>query len=273
MKEIYFWDNKFFTLGKNPRLLQYTRQFLPIAATLSSASSHSLSDVVRKQISGDFTPTTAKMRGDWEKDALNYDNATKDYTPRYVMPHKIRHLLPQAKILFTLRNPTERLNSRFNKFNRDWRPNAATLHKLVVQCLAWFNRCRQFYDTDRCVMGNRFRQFDVPSYMEYLRAGCYSVFIRKWMEVFPPKQLLFLKFEDYAQDPVSSIERDVLPFLGLGPFDENIRNQLKYRRQKNRAAFHVKLRNDTRKLLDDFYFPFNRDLKKILGTSKTSIFS
>ena len=266
-KEISWWDNKYHTDGRNPPLVKYTKQFRPITEQLTHAMNYSCYDVMATQISGDFSPTTAKMRGNWESDVRNYDNSTHDHVARFVMPHKVRHLIPSAKIIFTLRNPSDRLNSKYNKRAAAYaqRASAQVLHEIVTRSLQWFNTCRQFYDSDRCILGNQFKQFSVPKYMEYLRPGCYSVYIRKWMEVFPKQQLLFLKFEDYVLDPIASIEKNILPFLGLDPFNTNIRRGLQQGQVKNKARLHVRLRNDTRKLLDDFYYPFNRDLETILG--------
>ena len=53
---------------------------------------------------GDFTPRLAWHGSDWRRDLLN-ENRTE---PRILLPHKIRHLTPGAKVIMIVRNPTHR---------------------------------------------------------------------------------------------------------------------------------------------------------------------
>ena len=49
--------------------------------------------------------------------------------------------------------------------------------------------------------------------------GMYSIFVREWLQVFPPEQFHFLRLEDYSKDPVGQIQR-IFKFLNIGKYRE-----------------------------------------------------
>ena len=48
-----------------------------------------------------------------------------------------------------------------------------------------------------------------------LRIGMYSEYLEDWMSVFPMKQLMVVKFEDYVRNRTEVLE-EIFHFLGLG---------------------------------------------------------
>ena len=54
-----------------------------------------------------------------------------------------------------------------------------------------------------------------------LRMGMYSVFIHDWLLAFPRENFLFVRLEEYSAN-TSTVLRDVITFLELGSFAENM---------------------------------------------------
>ncbi|XP_014676786.1 PREDICTED: carbohydrate sulfotransferase 15-like [Priapulus caudatus] len=96
----------------------------------------------------------------------------------------------------------------------------------------------------------------------------YSVFLRDWLQVFPMKQFLILRTEEYATSRIDHLHT-VFNFLELGPLTA----QQVARIEKAPAANHRRARArsvgamlpETRRLLTDFYRPYNEDLAALLN--------
>lgn len=51
--------------------------------------------------------------------------------------------------------------------------------------------------------------------------GLYSVFLEDWLRIFPRKQMLILRYEDYARDMETELMK-VFDFLGTGKSSQNL---------------------------------------------------
>ena len=96
-----------------------------------------------------------------------------------------------------------------------------------------------------------------------LPPGMYVEFLHDWLTHFPREQLLFLRNEDYAAAPREHMAT-VFSFLGIRqPFD----TEWTLIGQMDRANIQKKsgMLPETRKMLEEFYAPYNARLAEALG--------
>ncbi len=100
----------------------------------------------------------------------------------------------------------------------------------------------------------------VPEYgsLKYVRRGLYLTFIQYWLRYFDRDQFLFLRSEDFFQNP-DQVVTQVSEYLGVEPPAQGIN------RQKNLGGYSDKIPNHTRARLQEFYHPYNQALYEFLG--------
>lgn len=133
----------------------------------------------------------------------------------------IRTLIPAARIIILLRNPTDRAISDYY-FNRQkfWsygkvdqseevrRPTEALMREDAAIDTAW----------NRVIQGEALRtqDYDLVRIFAYLKRGLYAEQVRRYMARFPAEQLLILRSEEMYVDLPAVVGR-VLQFIGLDP--------------------------------------------------------
>ena len=117
---------------------------------------------------------------------LGEDSPT--YLPSEVAPARIRHLVPDVRLIFTLRDPVARAYSHY------WH-------------LVRTGRARYDFETSL-----RF----APELM--LERGRYERHLRRWLDVFPREQMLIVLFEDFVANPLEALN-ECGRFIGAGPSD------------------------------------------------------
>ncbi|XP_076446973.1 carbohydrate sulfotransferase 15-like [Babylonia areolata] len=177
--------------------------------------------------------------------------------PRIITADYIRHLTPNAKIIVILRNPSSRLYSDY-LYGRKMHLNKSqeNFHMLVNKNIAVFNACVKERSLRNCA-------YNISMFSIRLFIGMYSVFVEDWLLRFPRDQMLFIRLEDVQSgaDTVPAVFR----FLGLAVPNETIMQQILTQGQRNTARISIgPMWNETRRLLDDFYRPFNARLAHIL---------
>ena len=114
------------------------------------------------------------------------------YMPRSA--ERIRHYLPEAKLIAVLRHPAERAFSQYLMIRRDGLETLGFAEALAAE--------------DRRVAdgwGHRWH---------YRRRGFYAAQLRRYFERFRREQLRVYLYEDYVADPAGMM-RDVFRFLGV----------------------------------------------------------
>ena len=96
-----------------------------------------------------------------------------------------------------------------------------------------------------------------------LRVGIYSIFLKRWLQLFPRENIHIFTLEEYARSPLDYIEKHILPFLGLQPFTTKVRRMIR-KSKANRLSTNVTMMNSTRQILNDFYEPYNYQLSEML---------
>ncbi|MBU3682909.1 MAG: sulfotransferase domain-containing protein [Phycisphaerales bacterium] len=109
-----------------------------------------------------------------------------EITPAYaVLPHadivEIHRMMPELRLIITLRNPVERA---WSAAKMEIARAGGSVHEVPDE--------------------RYLREFHAPA---SLVRGDYEACIRRWRSVFPPEQLLVMRFERIAADPASFLGR------------------------------------------------------------------
>ena len=102
-----------------------------------------------------------------------------------------------------------------------------------------------------------------------LRVGFYAEFITEWLQVFPREQMYFVKFEDYVNNQLDTLQNGIYPFLGLpkitGPALTPLKNLISKYTGSNKSGKKFKAFPKTIEMLNEFYSPYNKRLGELLG--------
>lgn len=110
----------------------------------------------------------------------------------------IRGTLPEAKIIFVLRDPTERLYTSY-------------LHRMRAVTPVPFRDW--VMDAIRRAPQPKGRMRSDP---EPLDGGFYATHLSRYLELFPREQIRIFLYEDYRADP-SGVLREIFRFIGVDP--------------------------------------------------------
>ena len=119
---------------------------------------------------------------------------TADYLYYPGALQRIANYNPQMKLIFSLRNPTDRAFSHWNMRRAK-------------------NR-EQLEFVDAIARDEEMGIWQAPRGNGYIARGLYSVQLEQLFKLFPREQVLILKFEDFRDNPFRMVDR-VFDFLGL----------------------------------------------------------
>ena len=198
------------------------------------------------------------------------------------MPAIISRILPNAKFIVLMRNPVTREYSNFFYscgFSLKTWPKwvqedpAGEFHKAVESDTTSFNNCMKATNNSlhECMRWIRSVKCGCGSghIGKRLPIGMYYVHLHKWMQFYPRKNFLFLRTEDMCQRPHRMMTQ-ITNFLGVEPIT---RDQAQEWMCHEANAQHIystdpekfKMKPETKKLLDNFYRPFNGKLAELTG--------
>jgi tetratricopeptide (TPR) repeat protein len=176
---------------------------------------------------------------------------TGEASPNYLedkqTPERLFQVFPQMKFIVLLRNPVDRAVSQYHhwiRLNRE-QQSLETAFQLELEWLT---------------CGLKQQQIDPRYWTEtsrYLWRGCYILFLRRWMKVFPPEQFLILRSEDFYHSPELTLNK-VFEFLNLpqsSEIDFKPYNQ----------GFYQPISEEIRHQLHQFFTPYNQKLEAFLG--------
>jgi len=196
----------------------------------------------------------------------------------YWHPHvakRVHDTIPNAKIIFLLRNPIDRAYSdyhmrlRFSIFGKDRIVSQpARFDELKFQDKGVLNGI-SFEDVikmeDEKIKGEIEKMVNDKTYFSSiffdkacLVKGIYINFIKNWRKFFPKNQLLIIQSEKLFENAIDTTNQ-VSKFLGLSPLSKLNFSILE-------QGSYVKMKSDTRKKLIDYFKPYNKELYDYLGT-------
>lgn len=169
--------------------------------------------------------------------ALSYE-ATPRYLCHGMAAQRIHMLIPDAKLIVMLRNPTDRAISHYFH-TRTNIANPAFLHATLLNDLESFNHAQD--------------------YSSYIGRGVYLPQIQRYLNYFDRQSLHIINSELFFKDPVKVLST-LFNFLGV--HDIRIPNLL----PRNVCRRERQIWTRTRTFLNDFYRVHNENLFDFVGT-------
>ena len=178
---------------------------------------------------------------------------TYDVTPFYIYnPLVARRILasfPRAKIISNLRNPIDRAYSNYILMYQDG-DTTRTFEEMIQMAMDEIEK-------NKSKLNNEVYAADT-FYQNILARGFYADQLKIWFEKFQKKQILIIPSEDLALKPDQVLTK-VFEFLDLPYF--KIKD---FTRQNKRE--YLPMKDETRKLLIEFYKPHNKKLFDMLNS-------
>ena len=172
---------------------------------------------------------------------------TYDVTPFYIynplVTRRIFESFPQAKIISNLRNPIDRAYSNYIIMLQDG-DTTKTFEEIVKMEMDEIDKSKSKLNDESYIV-------DI-FYENLLARGFYANQLEVWFEKFQKNQLLMISTEDLAQK-TDQVLTKVFEFLDLPYF--KIRDFTK----QNKREYPL-MKDETRKLLIEFYKPYNKKL-------------
>lgn len=192
--------------------------------------------------------------------AKHYDNIC-------TLPELVSLINPQSKFIVIMRNPVDRLYSDYWFFTTNHaqtQPSTNQFHDRVVGGITNFNNCFNNGSNSLSACMEKFRVYGSNSKAGLVRiqVGIYYAHIVKWLKFFPKDQFLFLRLEDMAVDPYTTLKK-VSDFLGISADDFEI-DEEKLQSHKLQSSY-PDMPAKTAALLHDFYNPYNKKLAELLN--------
>ena len=172
---------------------------------------------------------------------------TYDVTPFYIynplVARRISESFPKAKIISNLRNPIDRAYSNYIIMLQEG-DTTSTFEEMMQAAMNDLEKNKTKLNDEAYIVDTH--------YENILARGFYANQLEIWFEKFQKKQLLMIPSEDLAQKP-DQVLRKVFEFLNLPYF------KIKDFTKQNKREYSP-MKDKTRKLLIEFYKPYNEKL-------------
>lgn len=199
-----------------------------------------------------FFPSRKRMQK--ISDHLGYDAVTGEATPSMSIPIYPRNafaLVPEARLIVTLRNPVDRAYSHWQHMRRQFRPEPLDFAAAIEQDLEWARQGLVLTESNHAEMA---RKLVIRSYVQ---RGQYAEQLERWFRFFPREQFLILNFDRWVSNPEQAANR-IARFVGLPEhaFPE---------RRANVGGYTDPMPEACRERLVEHFRPHNRRLFELLG--------
>ena len=203
-----------------------------------------------------------------------------------VVPLTLFEALPRSKIIIIMRNPIDRLWSDYWYFcsRNEWKsgneyvipkhipPIASELfHNYTVSAIDDFIKCvrsgqTQFYCT---TMAGSWP--GKKSFCNNVRLGLsiYYLHVVRWFSVFPQSQILLIRTEDLSAHPSTTMNQ-VWSFIDVYESSHQIKEKINRNAwiDDSKYSKYFKMWPETRKILWEFFKPYNLRLAKLLNDER-----
>ena len=183
---------------------------------------------------------------------------TGEASPYYLFhplaPQRMHAVVPEAKLIVLLRDPVDRAYSHYQLEVRQGYEPLSFEDAIAAEEERLAGEEARILDDDTYV------SFTHQHY-SYLARGRYAEQLERWLARFPRQQLLVLRSETMAEDPVATFRR-VTDFLGLAPHPAAAVGPV------NEASYPP-MAPDTRRRLEAYFAEPNAALADLVGTGLT----
>ena len=200
-------------------------------------------------------------------------------------PALISRILPNAKFIILMRNPITREHSNFfyacGSTPILWPKHiqndpAGQFHKAVEADTTLFSEClRGNGSLPKCMRQIRMVKSGCGTghIGQRFPIGLYYVHIHKWLQFYPKENFLFLRTEDMCSEPLQMMTK-ITNFLGVEAVSKE--QASKWLCHEANAQLNIyatdpenfKMRPETKKLLEEFYKPFNLKVAELTGSRR-----
>ncbi|MCG5056654.1 MAG: tetratricopeptide repeat protein [Limnoraphis sp. WC205] len=174
----------------------------------------------------------------------NQNILTGEATPSYLdhseTPERLFKTFPKTKLIVVLRNPIDRAVSHYYQ---------------------WVSMNWEFRSLEEA-MTSEMERLNTPNMSHwnqpnsYIARGVYVEFFKKWLEIFPRKQMFIISSERFYSNP-SCILQQMFDFLGL--YNYPLTEYKKYN-----ARSYPDLDESMRNLLSSYFQTYNQELEDLL---------
>ena len=176
---------------------------------------------------------------------------TSTYLDHPLVPQRVKDVIPDVKLIVSLRNPVDRAYSNYYLYVR------LGIEKRTFED-AIFSEMRRI----EIIKENDSFQTKNPNFsnyreFNYLRHGNYADKLENWLKFFPREQFCITQNKDLSKNPQQVLDK-IFEFLNLSSFE------LKQEERWNVGKYE-KMKESTRKTLIDYFKPYNERLYKLLG--------
>ncbi|CAG2205304.1 CHST15 [Mytilus edulis] len=199
---------------------------------------------------------------DWT--LIPQNNPTSE-EPVYITPNLIYHLNPNIRLILVIRDPAERLYSHYLHKNLgiNIHPSAKEFHEDVQQAVSTFANCTNSKSLRACLYDTvLYKRLRAP-----ISSGFYStflMFLRDWLKVFDKNQVMVIRNEDYRHNIAGTLKK-VFKFLNLDEVGPYVLEKMACRELEYKTNYRSPMMNETRSLLETFYYDSQRDMDSLLG--------
>jgi hypothetical protein len=177
-----------------------------------------------------------------------------DSSPYYLfhpqVPQRAHALLPNARLIVLLRDPVRRAYSHY------WHERDKGREPLSFEDAIAAEPERVEREHARLATGEIERSAS-HQYFSYLARGRYAEQLERWLQFYTREQLLVLRFEDLAREPLPVLNR-TLDWLGL-PAMASARLEPRNTRR------YPPIAPETAASLQEYFAPHNAELESLLG--------
>ena len=188
--------------------------------------------------------------------ALLTGEASSSYLFHPHAPRRVRKALPHVKLIVLLRNPVDRAYSQYFHAVELGHETYSSFEEAIEGEEERTAREREKILQDELYYSSAYK------HLSYLTRGIYVDQLRAWMDLFPRKQFLILKSEEFYSDPVTAFKQ-VASFLNLAEAEPRIKKQAYKQYEHNTYSSHMD--SALRKRLIDYFEPHNARLYEFLG--------
>lgn len=186
------------------------------------------------------------------KKHMSAQNKTFEASPFYIFnpqaPKRIADLTPEVKLIAVLRNPTERAISHYFHEKRKQRDPLPIFEALLEE--------ERRLDS---VLQNEDYKHRVFIHHSYKSRGLYRKQLERYLEHFPPSQMLVLNSEKLFTEPDETLKR-VFTFVGVDPGF-----MVKDLKPRNVASNRSQVEPEVYEYLTSYFRPHNQALYDLLG--------
>ena len=179
-----------------------------------------------------------ERKNNWGQRLLTGE-ASPTYLDRPHAPTRLLNLFPEAKVIVSLRNPTERAISHY-----------------YHQVKRIKNEHRSLEQTFSPRELEKSEEIPLTRTYNYLNHGKYIFHLRNWLEIFPRKQILILDYHQLDHNPGVFIYK-LFTFLDLEDWKPSQVEKI-YGNQYGETPLLIKER------LNDYFQPYNQELEELL---------